>query len=506
AEANLLGNCFQFAISTYSDGKIVSYSNPDRASDIYLFYAHTQGGVIVYPNKLHLNLRFAVVPSTRSPDAVVSVKLGSRTATNSPNRTEVVFRDVTELNPDLTIGLSGIIMYSGAAGRPVRIGYESIPALLPFQIDTRQIDLGAFLIPFVPISIVYCLPVDQQRLNVSSSSNTTNEGITSSISFTTETSSTDTIPSSYIQTQETQQKLNQMADYISYIPNAYTAAAAAAIKKFTAALGSSTADQIQTNSSTNEHTFNILLSHTVNLSASVKFGGAGVGDQFYYLLRPLFLWKKQDGQLVLSLITSAGSTSASAQQLKRGLMRMEGQPAGTLDDTLALDLESIKKLLALDPFVAGGPGAEPPADRFYWVNGQNYNMGGQTISITYSVTKEEIQRYTTAHSVTTLEQDKQGALSAIGLGIDANKQFQSLITQSRYQQSTNDEIASNNFTFNGNTSEYYSFRVFYDVVFGTFAFQSVPPNNMPIPIAGKVTTTSAGSVAGQKVTLTIGQN
>ena len=62
--------------------------------------------------------------------------------------------------------------------------------LIPFKIERKNIALGAITIPVIPLSIVYAPPVDAQKLNQASSSESKTIGNSTMISFSKEKSET----------------------------------------------------------------------------------------------------------------------------------------------------------------------------------------------------------------------------------------------------------------------------------------------------------------------------
>jgi mannose/fructose/N-acetylgalactosamine-specific phosphotransferase system component IIB len=83
---------------------------------------------------------------------------------------------------------------------------------------------------------------------------------------------------------------------------------------------------------------------------------------------------------------------------------------------------------------------------------------------------------TTVDTKTNIEQDSPGFLSCVGLGVTENKTLQTQISQSSSAQNSTSKTFSQEFIFNGNgEDDNYACEVYFDVVFGVFAFRDVTP-------------------------------
>lgn len=481
---NRLGDCFKFDIPVYTDNKWDTYPNPDKAEatvdGIKTLSTSTQGGIILLPNKLHLNIRFKIVNWQNAPTCRVWVKIGNHPVQQvQADKGELVFLNVSESDPEFSIGLGGFKMRSSINNGTINIGSLHLPGLLPFRINTGELDLGGFQIPVVPVTIVYVPPVDSQKLNRASFSTSTNRGVQFTMSFTTQNSKSGPTVSTYYQTQETQEKLNMSSAIMEKIQVPAIQAIASGLKFVSQGLGTTKPTTTNTTVTTDEHSFKVAYTQSATNSVDVKQGGPGIGDQFVYLLNPKFLWMKNDGKLSLTLIDHDGLTFVSAQQLKDALERLKDKPADIKDDVLKLNSNSIQELLKLDPFVSGGANTTLPPERFRPYDYLKYNVGSGGYSGSLSVTTSSEEKKITTKTTTFMETDTKGLLSAIGLGIDEDKVIQSTISQSNIVQSSNSDTFKSDFTFNGNGQEYYSVEIYFDVVFGAFAFRDVTLKDSP---------------------------
>src|SRR5207248_9831087 len=90
----------------------------------------------------------------------------------------------------------------------------------------------------------------------------------------------------------------------------------------------------------------------------------GRGDKIVVLFNVRLAWLAEDGNVTLAMLGSDSSqpTSLQVETLRTHPENINAELA-SLGYPL-LDVETIQQLLALDPFVAGGPHAVPPSPRF----------------------------------------------------------------------------------------------------------------------------------------------
>jgi hypothetical protein len=165
-------------------------------------------------------------------------------------------------------------------------------------------------------------------------------------------------------------------------------------------------------------------------------------------------------------------------------------------------------LLALDPFVAGGPSATPPSDRFTTPAGVENSIeygGGTTYDQKYTVTRDTKDTTTTkAYTTDTSTWDPGTVLRMFGLGTDKTE------TTTTLTNAVGSEV-SNTVTLDASLasgpSDLFVVALWYDNLFGTWAFQQLVPTAQPM-VSGH--DAQPGEVvrleAGGKVHVTVADN
>ena len=214
----------------------------------------------------------------------------------------------------------------------------------------------------------------------------------------------------------------------------------------------------------------------MSITAYAKEGGPGDGDIFVYYKNAKLIWRSENKKLYVSLLGADPIEQVSAAQLKRGLLRLRNKPKETKDDSLQLDVNSISQLLKLDPFTnIKGHATLSDDKRFQTLDSWHIKAGSNRQTFRYTLKSDDLQKSTSI--ITNVESDKEGALSQFGLGVTDNKTIQAKITQSNSQQYSTTEEYSQDFTFYGNSpGNDYTVRIYFDVVFSSFAFQLIKNN------------------------------
>jgi hypothetical protein len=120
-------------------------------------------------------------------------------------------------------------------------------------------------------------------------------------------------------------------------------------------------------------------------------------------------------------------------------------------------------------------------------------------SCTHTVTSSEMSSTTkiTAQS----ETDSPGFLSFLGIGITQQKTVSWQISEGSSTQNSASATYSNTYKMFGSGSEHYAFEVYFDVVFGVFAFRSVPVSP-PVTISGIVRSEAGHALRNTAVEIT----
>ena len=230
-------------------------------------------------------------------------------------------------------------LQAGAGGHQDRLFIQrtgSIPAA------------GGFTIPVLPVTILGAPPAD----SVGGSKATYAQGDTVGTSVTCDFS-TDT-------SQAVEPVFADGTAFRSFLGVVATAlgaaggAAAAAGKGMTSVLGLLPSDQILDTeglTTDNSSTVTTTFTSTTTIGTTAKGGGPGVGDVIVFFQDVLVAWAYDGGSLQLCPI-GWNEVAVTAAEIQND----PGQ--------LGISTSDQQLLLSLDPFVAGGPFALPPADRF----------------------------------------------------------------------------------------------------------------------------------------------
>ena len=139
--------------------------------------------------------------------------------------------------------------------------------------------------------------------------------------------------------------------------------------------------------------------------------------------------------------------------------------------SLGLSPQDAASLLSFDPFVAGGPSATPLAPRFQELDTWEYSHGA-FFQLADTVTRDTKQTNTTINYTTeTSSWDAGPILKELGLGGSSQ-------TTVKISNAIGSDV-SNTISISGQLwsgpTDSFVVTVWYDTLFGTYAFQSLPP-------------------------------
>jgi hypothetical protein len=346
---------------------------------------------------------------------------------------------------------------------------ESIPAA------------GGFTIPVLPVAYVYALPVDQVKGSKATYAQGNTVGTSVSYDFSTDTS------------QAVEPVFADGTAFRSFLGVVATAleaaggAAAAAGKGMTSVLGLLPSDQmLDTEGLTtdNSSTVTTTFTSTSTIGTTAQGGGPGVGDTIVYFQDVLVAWAYNEGSLQLCPIGfNLTITTAAVIQSDPGKLGL-----ATSDQQL---------LLSLDPFVAGGPFAQPPADRFTQPPGLGLLAsitygGGSTLNLAYTVTRDDKTISSTKSYTTDTNTFSPGEiLQMFGVGTSKSQVTTTLTTATTGDVSQTVTLDAN---LVSGPDDIFVVTIWYDSLFGTWAFQQHQPTDQPV-------TSGSGAAPGEVVTL-----
>jgi hypothetical protein len=258
---------------------------------------------------------------------------------------------------------------------------------------------GAFTIPVIPVSIVYAPPADSQQKSTASYADTDTVGAT--VSWDLSTDSSQTTEPAFADGAAFKAFLGVVSTALAVAGAAATdGASAAGVSAADAASGkaeggaessaskdltsiaalfpSQTDTEQNGDVEDNGGSLTVTYAQASTLGTSAKGGGPGVGDNIIFYKDVRVAWAYNGGQWLLCPFGWTVVTATASAILNQAA-------------ELGIAAEDQQALLALDPFVAGGPFATPPSDRFTVPPGVESSVeyaGGSTYDQKYTVTRD----------------------------------------------------------------------------------------------------------------------
>lgn len=464
---------YDFAIEKYTDGTTYKvYKQIIPSKDFPDFTSMTldvanQGGTINVANISQLNLRVAINNWDQYPaGGAVVFKLGSQIKTIQKGATEVVFQNITDTSPSFSITVNGYEMIKGTTEPFI------IKGLLPFYIRWQTMGAGVITIPVLPVSITYAPLTDQQKLNTTIVAG--NSATTTSISFTTPDGTAKAVPSSFQSVGDIQKRMSVMSSTLSKVPDSTTTTIGKTLAEISSGLKSLAATQNISIIISPQGMLTLGNPSSATQTVPINQGGPSVGDLISYYYNAKVLWYSENGVMSLALLGADGFAQPTVSQLKAALQSA----------TYAqwhLNASSIKSLLSLDPLAQSGSTLNP--SRFIDISQGVIQVDGETTKRTFNYTISTFNANSTAKTAVNIENDNAGFPVFLGMGAITDQTLLSQISQGASMQASSGQALSQTFTFNAIADESYSCRVYYDVVYGTFVFRDVTPQN-PVELSG----------------------
>ncbi len=337
---------------------------------------------------------------------------------------------------------------------------------------------GVFTIPALPVAIVYEPPPDSRFLNKATYSTTQAIGTTVRMSFSEENSVTTPVRAHFDTVTDIKAAMNRLAGVIQYAPNVpYASQIASALKTIATGLGSVSAAETTGAVVTKDHDLSVVDIKQRTFDTDLNDGGPGIGDMILYLKNAKLVWLAEGGTLKLALLGYEMLENSSAKALR--------------NQESTLDSEVINNLLQLDPFIRTGkyvpvnwqPNLTEP--RFYLEDtfSMNRNGGHQNYRAFHQVTQTDLNA--TENFTMRTEEYREGFLSFLGLGVTENKTLKTTFRHGSSTANTVGETIETSADFYATLTEQYAVEVYYDRLFGTFAFKKVSVSEAPF-VSGRV--------------------
>jgi hypothetical protein len=369
----------------------------------------------------------------------------------------------------------------------VSSGAKTFESELPLTVTRLMAAAGAFTMPAFPVAIIYAPPPDRRKKNVSQWSVANNTGNTTTVSFTDSQSTTRPVQPQFTNVNFMVNVIKTYSEAFGLVQGSTLAKGISiALGKIAGALGSASATETRGISVSSQHSVTLSLTNQQTVTTDSNNGGPGSGDLIYYLKNVKLAWfADRAGPLRVAVFGHDGIGVTSVGFLKGG---------GQTD----LDPETVTAFLGLDPFVAGGPSATLPADRYSYIDTIDLNGGEIKVVETYALTEQDTRQITTTSKQ--VQKNEAGFLRWIGLGVTDEESTEATQTHSSSSQSTNTHTVSNAVDLFAQADERYSVEVYCDVIFGTFAYRQVPSSPQP-QLKGMALTAAGQPAANQMVTL-----
>jgi hypothetical protein len=344
--------------------------------------------------------------------------------------------------------------------------------------------LGGLTIPVLPVSIVYAPPVDSLRESVASYTEGQTIGDSATLDMDTDTVKTVNTEAFGLEAFELWLQAATAGLTAGASEGGVLASdqkkAAGYFSDLSSQLGQLDASQTSGISDESKVTLTNTTSTSTALSTSAAAGGPGAGDLIHFYQNVLLAWGLYEGQLRLVPLGYTERFYPAAA--------VSSQAA-----TIGISAEDAQALLALDPFVAGGPAAVLPADRFNFIANYGYGFGAK-FELNRSFTRETNFETTSATYTTKTDGWQPGPiLKALGFG-------SSETTTTKLSNATGQKV-SKTVTMDANLwsgpNDNFVINLWYDKLFGTFAFQLDQLASVP-SLQGD------GAQPNQKVTLSAG--
>ena len=317
--------------------------------------------------------------------------------------------------------------------------------------------VGAFTIPVLPVTIVYAPPADSTGDSVATYTQGQTVGTTVTTSFGQDSSKTvPNLSTDYGNAQALKGILDTMGQALGLSKK--TEDIAKIVTDISTQIGQFTSTTQTGISDLTESTLTLTQTTSDAISANAKAGGTGEGDVLHFFKNVRMAWAFLNGRLRLSPL--------GAQEVFVTTAGLKNNPG-----KVGISQADAQLLLNFDPFVAGGPEAGLPADRYTFVETWEYGFG-VTLNHTASTTRDTKSQTThKTYTTDTTGWDPGPIFLLLGLG----EKNQTTVTVSNATGSDVSQSVTMSATLASGQQDYFVVSIWYDTVFGTFAFQQTKP-------------------------------
>ena len=350
---------------------------------------------------------------------------------------------------------------------------------------------GAFTLPAVPIALIYAPPPGSQGKNYAeySSMNSTSRKIATTVSSGTTTKTGDAYS-----TSDFIDKISGLVSSITGFLGAFGIVGEDPLKKAGAStilglnllsgiVSSTTTSTSTALTTTTEHDLQTTDTDTTTTGTPAGLG-PGVGDRFVYLKNVKVGWVIGNGALSFNVLGDDGIRSFAAQQLISDAKAIAASGGSvTAGPVTNLDGPTLLMLLSLDPFVGNAKPTlseprfalnDPPS-----AGGSGTDPTGDVFNVSHDITTTDT---TTQTSVTTTVTDyKPGWLDALFGDNQAREDQATFGYTSAVTNTTEQKQTASVFFFARPTDPPYAVGLYFDRLFGTFAFTPAEAFTLRVP-------------------------
>lgn len=478
---------------------------PDRTIYIEPLNYNEIKGAINANTHLRFKLRFTIINWIGSANSL-TVSVGSQTNTVTNGASEILFNNILEPNASIACYTNQPVF-----SKPNPLATVTGDKYL-LDIDWNVAGAGIVTLPVLPVKLIYVPVIDFKQANTSSISTSNSQGYNLSFSTGSVNGSTTALPTSLTNIDQLLNDMNNTSKVMEAYPDPDIQAIGKAMGMvsgiLTAGLGTSTISQTISNSVTNQHTFSVVTSETEKMVAKSSNGGPGEGDVICFYTDVKLLWCEINGKMQLAILGYNPTLKTPTMlQLSQALNTLVGKPKGTKDPIWLLDEKTIQSLLTLDPFTGpNGAKTQLNPSRFTLAHkldgtSASFQNGGtdETETVMHQVMQTDAQ--SEINTITKIETDKPGFLSFLGLGETDDKTVQSNFSKSSSSQLSTGQSIIDEFTLHGDgNKDHYHCEVYFDNVFGTFAFRDNSDDlNVNNRVEGFVVNSSGEKVSNARV-------
>jgi hypothetical protein len=265
---------------------------------------------------------------------------------------------------------------------------------------------GAFRLPAFPLAVIYEPPPDREKKNHATYTTAQTAGTTSTASFSEETSSTKPVDSSYWYLTEFRSLLEVWATVVATAGQiaggggggtVSADSVSKALGIFAKAIGQASATEATGLRVTEEHSVTSEETTEDGIDTGPNSGGPGIGDLIVFLRDVELAWLADGNSVSLAILSHGRIAMNTVATLQADLK----------NPTADLDADVIESLLALDPFVSGGPNTNLPSDCYQFVGA--FEINGAAFSKVFSHTVTEADRSATVEFETVAEDLHEGS-------------------------------------------------------------------------------------------------